>query len=179
MLKRSLIGPTLLLFCACLILISGCASTTSTATTTTTSSSNSTSSTTTAPSGPNTVSGTISWTGATPSASVCDVLVFLGGTMTYTNSFPVSAGQTSVSYTTSGMPNDTYYVFGVIYKGVTTSPGKPRVGDQAGEYSDGYIDASQSAYFDHTGTPQAVIVNGSGATGITFSLKATCTNAMP
>jgi uncharacterized protein YceK len=171
MLKKLLIGPVWLLFCVCLILISGCSSTTSTATTTTT--------TTTAPSGPNTISGTISWTGATSEASVCDVLVFLGATPTYTNHFSVGAGQTSVSYTTSGMPNGTYYVFGIIYKGVTASPGKPRVGDQAGEYSDGYIDSSQAKYFDHTGTPQAITVNGSGTTGKTFTLKATCIQAMP
>lgn len=189
MLKKLLIVSVLPLFCVVSVLLSSCSSTsseTTTTTTTTTGGTNTTTSsstTTTMPSGANTISGTISWTGATPSASVCEVTVFLTPDLTsttYNNSFAVGAGQTSVSYTTSGMPNGTYYLVGVIFKGVTTSPGKPRVGDLVGEYADGDVPASYASYFDITGSgPQAITVSGSGATGINFTLKSTCTHALP
>jgi hypothetical protein len=195
MLKKLLIVSVLPLFCVGFVLLSGCSTTSSTATTTTaavttttaaggTTTTGSGGTTTTLPTGTNTISGTISWAGATTSASLCDVLIFRTAELTgdaYTNSFAVTTGQTSVAYTTSGLPNGTYYLVGVIFKGITVSPGKPRVNDVVGEYSDGYVPVSQAAYFDHTSAagPQAVTVSGSGITGISFTLRATCTSPMP
>ena len=184
--KKLLIGSGLVLFCACTFLFYGCSSNgygsgSSSGYTTTSTTVSSTTSTTLA-TGANTISGTVSWTGATSSASDCDVLVFTDSgesNTSYKNSFAVGSGLTSVAYTTSGMPNGTYYVVGVLYRGVTTSPGKPRAGDQGGEYSDGYVASAQSSYFDHTGAPQAVTVSGSGASGINYTLRATCTHSYP
>jgi hypothetical protein len=180
MLKKLLLGLALPLFCLALLYGCSASNSSSSATTTTTSSGGTT---TTLPTGTNTISGKVSWSAATSGASVCDVLVFTTPDLTgssYNVSFNVASGQKSVPYTTSGLPNGTYYLVAIIYDGVTSSPGKPRKNDVVGEYSDGLTPSSQSKYFSpSTGSPQAVTVSGSGAGSKDFLLKAVCINPIP
>ncbi len=166
-----------------LFIFSGCSSYNSSGSSyTTTSTSASSTTSTTLGTGPNTISGTISWTGA---ASGFMVIVLATDSsianIATSEGFAVSASATSATYTNFHLPSGTYYVGAILCKGVSSKPVATSVGDLGGEYSDGKVPYNMYSYFSNantaSGTAQGITVSGSGATGISFALGSTCTSA--
>ncbi len=176
------IAWALLCLTAGLFIFSGCSSYNSSSSSyTTTSTSSSSTTSTTLGTGPNTVSGTISWTGA---ASGFMVIVLATDSsianIATTEGFAVGAGSTSAAYTNFHLPSGTYYVGAILCKGVSSKPAATSSGDLGGEYSDGKVPYNLYSYFSNantaSGTATGITVTGSGATGVNFALGSTCTS---